>query len=95
MQRFGEKLRTLRKRRGMTLVALAHALGYTNNGYLSLIENGKIKPRVEFVVKVANLFQVSTDQLVRDELELEVPGAGTEDKASDAASEPEGPSPMS
>lgn len=70
MQRFGEKLRILRKRRGMTLVELAHALGYANNGYLSLIENGKIKPRVEFVVKVANLFQVPTDQLVRDELEL-------------------------
>jgi transcriptional regulator with XRE-family HTH domain len=83
MQRFGEKLRTLRKRRGMTLVELTRALGYANNGYLSLIENGKITPRVEFVVKVATLFQVPTDQLVRDELELDAPGAATEGTISD------------
>lgn len=81
MQRFGEKLRALRKQRGMTLVELARELGYVNNGYLSLIENGKIKPRVEFVVKVANLFQVSTDQLVRDEVEIDMDDAASGDTA--------------
>ena len=38
--RFGEKLRTLRKRHQLTLTQLAEALGYTahSNSYLSLIE---------------------------------------------------------
>jgi len=70
VERFGSKLRALRKCRGLTLVQLTHALGYTNNGYISLIETGKITPRVDFIIKIADLFQVSTDQLIRDELEL-------------------------
>jgi transcriptional regulator with XRE-family HTH domain len=70
MQRFGEKLRVLRTRRGMTLRELAEALGYTNHGYLGLLETGKKKPTVEFVLKVARLFQVTTDQLLWDEIAL-------------------------
>ena len=72
MVRFGEKLRTLRKRHGMTLVQLTHVLGYSNNGYISLIETGKVTPRVDFIIKVADLFNTSTDQLIRDEIELDV-----------------------
>jgi transcriptional regulator with XRE-family HTH domain len=71
MQRFGEKLSTLRKQQGLTVRELAHALGYRNHGYISLIETGKIKPCVEFVLKVANLFQVSMDQLTRDDVEVD------------------------
>ena len=33
MQRFGEKLRTLRQWRGLTVRALAQALGYRNHGF--------------------------------------------------------------
>jgi transcriptional regulator with XRE-family HTH domain len=71
MRRFGEKLRVLRKQQGMTVRDLAQALGYRNHGYVSLIETGKITPRVEFVLKVANLFQVTMDQLTRDDVELD------------------------
>jgi len=74
MQRFGEKLRVLRKRQGMTVRELAQVLGYRNHGYVSLIETGKITPRVEFVLKVANLFQVTMDQLTRDDLDVETAG---------------------
>jgi transcriptional regulator with XRE-family HTH domain len=77
MQRFGEKLRVLRTRRGMTLRELAKALGYTNHGYLGLLETGKKKPTVECVLKVARLFQVTTDQLLWDEIAL--PAAETAD----------------
>jgi len=35
MQRFGEKLRTLRTNRGMTLKQLALALGLRAHGYIS------------------------------------------------------------
>lgn len=72
MQRFGEKLRRLRRRRGMTLQELAAALGYVAHGHLSEIETGKRRPKVEFVLKVANLFDVTADQLVRDDVELDL-----------------------
>lgn len=72
MQRFGEKLRSLRLRQGMSIRELTSALGYTGHGYIYDIETGKKKPNVEFVLRVANLFHVTTDQLIRDELELDL-----------------------
>ena len=72
MQRFGEKLRSLRLRQGMSIRELTRALGYTGHGYIYDIETGKKKPNVEFVLRVANLFHVTTDQLIRDELELDL-----------------------
>jgi len=71
MQRFGEKLRTLRTRRGLSVRALARDLGYATHSYISDIEAGRTTPRVEFIIKIADFFQVSLDQLVRDELELD------------------------
>jgi len=71
MQRFGEKLRHLRKQRGMTLQELAEALGYTAHGHLSEIETGKRTPKVDFVLKIADLFRVSAEQLIRDDLKLD------------------------
>jgi transcriptional regulator with XRE-family HTH domain len=70
IQRFGEKLRTLRLRRGLTLTALAQAIGYAAHGYISELETGKKLPTVELVLGVARLFNVTTDVLLRDELEL-------------------------
>lgn len=70
MQRFGEKLRTLRLQRDMSVRELTKALGYTGHGYIYDIETGKKKPNVEFVLRVADLFHVTTDQLLRDELEI-------------------------
>lgn len=70
MQRFGEKVHTLRLRRKMTQWDLAHALGYAAQSYIHEIETGKKQPTAELVVKVARLFQVTTDQLLLDELEL-------------------------
>ncbi len=60
----------LRTTRHMTLKGLAVALGYTAHGHLSELESGKKKPTVEFVLKVARFFDVTTDQLMKDELEL-------------------------
>lgn len=71
MQRFGEKLRTLRLRQGMTLRELAEALGYTAHGHISEMESGKRIPKVSLVLKVSALFGVSMDQLTRDDLDLD------------------------
>lgn len=71
MQRFGEKLRTLRKQQGMTIKELAPLTGYSTHSHISEIENGRKKPPLEFVMKVASLFNVSLDQLLNDDLELD------------------------
>ncbi len=73
MQRFGEKLRILRTGRGLTIRELAYALGYTTHSYLGEVEAGRKIPKIEFILKVADFFQVSVDQLVRDERELDTP----------------------
>ncbi len=83
MQQFGEKLRALRKQRALTIIDLATALGYTANSYISELERGKKKPTTDLVFKVAKLFNVTTDQLLDDA--LEVPGMAS------AAEPDEGP----
>lgn len=71
IQRFGEKLRALRVRHGMTLKQLAIATGHHAHGYISELESGKKIPTAEFVVKVARLFHATTDQLLLDDVELD------------------------
>lgn len=70
MQRFGEKLHRLRTAKRMTLKELALALGHVAHGYISEIESGKKRPTAEFVLKVARYFDVTTDQLLKDELDI-------------------------
>ena len=71
IQRFPEKLRALRHRHGMTQKQLADMLGFSTEVYISALENGKRKPGTELVLKLANIFGVTTDQLMRDDLEVE------------------------
>ena len=72
MKRFGEKLRILRLNNGLTLAELAQKLGYSTHAYLSEIENARKEPNVRFVLAVANLFHCTTDELLKDDLELNV-----------------------
>lgn len=71
MNRFGKKLRALRKRHTMSIRELTRTLGYKSHSYISRIESGKKKPSIEFIIKVAGFFEVPVDQLIRDELEVE------------------------
>ncbi len=73
MKKFGAKLQTLRIHRGMTLVELAHALGYTTHSYISEIESGKKQPTVKLAIGVARLFGVTTDELLKDEIRVNLP----------------------
>lgn len=79
MQRFGEKLRTLRRHHGLTVRDLTRVLGYTGFGYIHSIESGKVTPRVEFILKVADYFHVSLDVLLRDNVELTLPDKETDE----------------
>ncbi len=82
IQRFGEKLHTLRVSHGLTLKELAVQLGHVAHGYISELETGKKLPSVEFVMGIARLFNITTDQLLKDELELTL-----DDKQSDSIDE--------
>ena len=71
MERFGEKLRALRKRQGLSVRGLTREFGYKSHSYISKIETGKTKPSIKFIIRIADRFGVSVDQLVRDELEID------------------------
>lgn len=71
MQRFGEKLRLIRTRQGMSLRQLANELGFNSHGYVGDLESGRKKPSLEVALKVARLFGVSVDSLVKDEIDID------------------------
>ena len=73
MQRFGEKLRTLRQRRGLTLRELATVLGFRSHGFVGDLESGRKHPSLELAIQIADFFGVSLDQLARDEQDLDAP----------------------
>ncbi len=68
--RFGERLHSLRLKGGMTLLELAASLGLSAHGYISELESGKKQPTIGLVLRVAELFDVSTDELLKDDLEI-------------------------
>jgi transcriptional regulator with XRE-family HTH domain len=70
MNRFGEKLRVLRNKQGFSLRQLGDMLevGYS---YIAKMERGEKVPNVAMVLKISQIFDVTTDVLIKDELELE------------------------
>ncbi len=70
MKRFGEKLRSLRKRDGLTQKQVSDRLG-VSRVYIVQMEQGKKIPNAAMILKIADIFGVTTDQLMRDELELD------------------------
>jgi DNA-binding XRE family transcriptional regulator len=55
----------------MTVRELASTLEVKSHSHIVQIESGKRKPSIELLVKIMNLFKVSCDQLLNDELELD------------------------
>jgi len=55
----------------MTLKGLATQLGLGTHSYVSELEAGKKVPTAFMVLRIARLFDVSADALMKDELELE------------------------
>lgn len=70
MERFGEKLRALRKQRGLTVRDLAREFGMKSHSHIADMESGRSKPSVELLVKIADFFEVTTDQLLRDDQDV-------------------------
>lgn len=68
-QAFGRKLRSLRKGRGLKQAELAQHLGLSQI-FVSFLEVGRKNPTPAMIVAMATLFEVSTDLLLLDSLEL-------------------------
>lgn len=71
MKRFGKKLRTLRKQRSLTVRQLATFLEINSHSHIVGLEAGKHNPSAELILRIARYFDVSTDQLMKDELDLD------------------------
>ena len=71
MKRFGEKLRVLREQQDLTVRQLAKVLEIKSHSHIVGIEAGQNKPSAELILKIARYFDVSTDQLMKDELDLD------------------------
>jgi transcriptional regulator with XRE-family HTH domain len=63
---FAERLKYLRRTHNLTQTELAHHLGLAQHGYISNLEAGRKAPSIELVVRIADLFGVTTDSLLRN-----------------------------
>ncbi len=70
MERFGSKLRTLRERQGMTQDDLAAMLGFSRE-HVSRLERGVKIPHAKLLIRIADIFGVTVDVLIRDERDLD------------------------
>jgi transcriptional regulator with XRE-family HTH domain len=76
-EKTGERIKNLRKRRGLTQTQLAEKVGLKTSAF-SYIELSKNRPTSELIIELSRLFGVSTDYLLtgkedkisNDELEL-------------------------
>jgi transcriptional regulator with XRE-family HTH domain len=81
---FGEKLRYLRRWAGMTQVDLAHRLALASHAHITNLETSQDVASLELVLRVARLFGVATDYLLRSTIPVEEIGDATIELTADA-----------
>lgn len=69
MKRFGEKLRTLRTQNGLSYRKMASVLD-TSHSHIINLESGKHNPSVDLIVRITQVFDVTFNQLMDDNIEL-------------------------
>lgn len=62
---FSENLRFLRQTHQLTQAELARRLGLAKQGYISNLEAGRKAPSLELVLRIGNLFGITSDELLR------------------------------
>lgn len=60
---FNEVLKTIRKEKGLTQKFVSEYIGVSIRGYQQY-EQGKFEPNIKKLIKLADLFQISIDELV-------------------------------
>ena len=68
--KMSEKVKMLRKRKGMTLKMLAKNVGCTD-AYLSQIETGKAVPSITILQKLANALETNVRSILSDAKDVE------------------------
>lgn len=63
--RFGEILRTVRERRGITLKTVAAKIGVSES-LISQIERNKVSPSVDTLISIADALEIDLEYLFRD-----------------------------
>lgn len=76
MQRFGEKIRSLRTKRALSQRMLARELGFSHV-HLHHLEVGEKTPNADVIKRFARFFGVTTDYLMWDEIEIDLDEQGT------------------
>ena len=66
---FGEKLKTERSKKGWSQEELAAKL-YVSRQSVSKWENSQNYPGIEIIIKISDLFEVTIDELIRNDEEL-------------------------
>lgn len=61
---FSEKLKALRLKNGLTQDELGEKL-YLSRTSISHYEQGKFEPNIETIIAVADLFNITTDELLK------------------------------
>jgi len=70
MNKFGEKLAILRERHRLSLKQLADKLG-VGKSFVWNMEQGKKIPNAAMILKIAKVFNITPNQLMLDDLELD------------------------
>lgn len=60
-----EKIRELRLSKGFTQVEVAKTIGYTSRNSYSQVETGRREPKLHRLSLLANLYEVTIDELVK------------------------------
>jgi transcriptional regulator with XRE-family HTH domain len=68
---FGAKLRHLRLSHHVTQSDLANQLALAAHAHVSFLEAGRKEPSIDLVLRIADLFGVTTDYLLRDTITIE------------------------
>ncbi len=86
VQGMAEKLRKLRKEKGLSLKEVASSIGFTSTGIISDYECGHKSPSLTALTKLAALYGVSADYLLgldsEEKLIIDVSGMSERQKIS-------------
>ncbi|HLJ90778.1 MAG TPA: helix-turn-helix transcriptional regulator [Candidatus Angelobacter sp.] len=64
-EKLGERVRRLREKRGWSQETLAHETGF-GRSFMSAIERGKKDLRLSTLCKLANIFEITLTQLIKN-----------------------------
>jgi transcriptional regulator with XRE-family HTH domain len=88
-QLLGAKLRHIRRAHGMTQGELARHLSLASYTHISRLEVDQRTPSLDLVVRIATLFNQSTDYLLRDTIAVEVAAPSTINTLADGKALPQ------